>query len=144
MCLNSGSLHEATSYCSTAWSVRLQWSRFQGGPQSPLSPACERVTRFLTDHKRMVSTMVCGPFGGIYPYPSQFPSLKMNSYAYNSMNKMNTLNSHAYTLAKCKSSCHFISMHLHITLSVRRIERKITVENSALIANTYIVTKPCY
>jgi hypothetical protein len=25
----------------------------------------------LTDHKRMVSTMVCGPFGGIYPYPSQ-------------------------------------------------------------------------
>ena len=23
----------------------------------------------VTDHKRMVSTMVCGPFGGIYPYP---------------------------------------------------------------------------
>jgi len=25
----------------------------------------------LTNHKWMVSTMVCGPFGGIYPYPSQ-------------------------------------------------------------------------
>jgi hypothetical protein len=25
----------------------------------------------LTGHKRVVSTMVCGPFGGIYPYPSQ-------------------------------------------------------------------------
>ena len=22
----------------------------------------------VTDHKRMVSTNVCGPFGGIYPY----------------------------------------------------------------------------
>ena len=27
------------------------------------------VTVLLTDHKRMVSTMVCGPFGGIYSYP---------------------------------------------------------------------------
>jgi hypothetical protein len=26
----------------------------------------------LTDPKRVVSTIVCGPLGGIYPYPSQF------------------------------------------------------------------------
>ena len=27
----------------------------------------------LTDHKRMDSTMVCGPIGGIYPYPFSDP-----------------------------------------------------------------------
>jgi hypothetical protein len=26
----------------------------------------------LTDHKRVVSTIVCGPLGGIYPYPSHW------------------------------------------------------------------------
>ena len=29
----------------------------------------------LTDHKRMVSTNVCGPLGGIYPYPSHPPCI---------------------------------------------------------------------
>ena len=55
------------------WHVR-------GSNQGPLE-LCTRLCQVdqdaiflahnLTGHKRVVSTMVCGPFGGIYPYPSQ-------------------------------------------------------------------------
>ena len=42
----------------------------------PSRPGCHIfLAHNLTDHKRMVSTMVCGPFGGIYPYPSHPPCI---------------------------------------------------------------------
>jgi hypothetical protein len=41
------------------------------------SPRCLFLITFgITDHKRMVSTMVCGPFGGVYPYPSHGRALE--------------------------------------------------------------------
>ena len=36
-----------------------------------VSQKCRRGST-LTDHKRVVSTIVCGPLGGIYPYPSHW------------------------------------------------------------------------
>ena len=90
-----GSSLEAGFCCCVMSGVRTEEKRqhfcfrhVRGSNQGPLG-LCTRLNQVdqdaiflahnLTDHKRMVSTMVCGPFGGIYPYPFSEPEVHRES-----------------------------------------------------------------